>query len=130
MINVSLRERDENILICCQGHARFAPKGRDIVCAGVSALCMGLEGALKGIFGDSIVLRAEDGLMRAEFPYSSRDDVGGEIRGAVNTFVAGVSRIARLYPRHVCVEKDCFPLWVRYIDTSEQTTEKMRGGSI
>ena len=130
MISVSVSERNERILICCDGHADFAPRGRDIVCAGVSALCMGLLGVLEGICGDSLTVQLGDGLMRAEISHMGSDVLKGEIRGAVNTFTAGICRIARLYPDYVFIEKDCLPLWVRYIDTSEQTTEKMKGGSI
>ena len=42
MIDVSLCQRGERLCLTVMGHAGYAPHGRDIVCAGVSSLCMAL----------------------------------------------------------------------------------------
>ena len=49
----------ESMTLCIEGHAGYAPKGRDIVCAAVSALVYTLiNGCQCRIEGESI--RAED----------------------------------------------------------------------
>ncbi|MBE6812169.1 MAG: ribosomal-processing cysteine protease Prp [Ruminococcaceae bacterium] len=43
-------ERNENTFcLCCSGHAGYGEKGKDIVCAGISALCGALEIALDNL---------------------------------------------------------------------------------
>lgn len=42
MTNVEFTLTDGVICFSCKGHAGFAEKGKDIVCAGISALCMAL----------------------------------------------------------------------------------------
>ena len=43
MINVSAELKADHLLFECSGHADYAEYGKDIVCAGVSSLCMALE---------------------------------------------------------------------------------------
>lgn len=38
MIKVNVRQREDSCVITIQGHARFAPKGQDIVCSAISTL--------------------------------------------------------------------------------------------
>ncbi len=130
MINVKVAEDEKGVLVECTGHAGFAPKGLDIVCAGVSALCMALHKAVRSYFGPYSFCETAEGYMKLSFPLSAVEAVKTEMAGAVNMFVFGIYEIERLYPAYVKLIKDYLPLWVRYIDTPEQTAEKERGGSI
>ena len=79
-----------------KGHAGFDQKGRDIVCAGVSAIFYALCGKLEN----------QDG---AEYTY--RDKAGeayAECRGERDAFdmaVIGFMQIELAYPENVCVAK-------------------------
>ena len=44
-----------SFLLACQGHAGYAEKGKDIVCAGISALCGALEIALDNLQDKGLV---------------------------------------------------------------------------
>ena len=55
MTKVRLRELNGGCLFSCEGHAGFAEQGRDIVCAGVSALCMALVRRLEEMAVEGIV---------------------------------------------------------------------------
>ena len=51
MIRADIKHKDGVYTVRISGHADFAPKGSDIVCAGVSSLCMAFYNAVaeKGI---------------------------------------------------------------------------------
>ena len=42
MTRIRYRELNNGCLFSCEGHAGYAPRGGDIVCAGISALCTAL----------------------------------------------------------------------------------------
>lgn len=41
MTKIELNEFDDGIVVTAEGHAGYAPAGRDIVCAGISAILFG-----------------------------------------------------------------------------------------
>lgn len=47
MICAAFFHREERLCVCIQGHAGFAPAGKDIVCAGASALALTLASCLR-----------------------------------------------------------------------------------
>ena len=49
MTLITYRHDGNNLSLVCQGHAGYAEHGRDIVCAGISALCGALEIALDNL---------------------------------------------------------------------------------
>ena len=82
------------------GHARYSPKGQDIVCAGVSAIVYALIGWLENSFEDT--------------SFVSIDEKGGEViisaQGDDNVATAfymcaiGIENIANTYPAHVTID--------------------------
>ncbi len=58
MIRITARRHSDGLEISAVGHADFAERGRDIVCAGVSALLFGFLSYLKATLS---VATAEDG---------------------------------------------------------------------
>lgn len=46
MIKVQIIKEDDKVMLSVKGHAGYADKGEDIVCAGVSAIIFGLMNAL------------------------------------------------------------------------------------
>ena len=55
MTKIRLRELNGGCLFSCEGHAGYAEPGRDIVCAGISALCMALVRRLEDMTAEGIV---------------------------------------------------------------------------
>lgn len=51
-IKVSWIKRENIKSICIEGHARSAPKGEDLVCAGLSAISIGFVNALNMVKKD------------------------------------------------------------------------------
>ena len=92
----------------CRGHAGYAPKGQDIVCAGVSALCMALLGRLETLHDEGILrlvkCSAADGEACAEVR-TDADAIKALItRHTFETVLAGFQALEEAYPEHVRVE--------------------------
>lgn len=63
MIVVKVRENGLTI----DGHAGYAEKGKDIVCAAVSALAQGLVHSLSVLTDDETSVEVEDGHIKLEY---------------------------------------------------------------
>ena len=92
MIEV-IRKKDG---IVVRGHAEYAPMGKDIVCAGVSALVQTLVLSLQQLTDDRIDYRMESG--RAIIKFWCLSDVS---KALINAFFIGIEQIAKDYPANV-----------------------------
>lgn len=95
MIAVSVRKDG----ITVNGHANYAETGKDIVCAGVTALTQTLIRALEGLTKDEIEYEVSPG--RADIHYGNLSEEG---RLLVDSFFIGVCQIADEFPDHVRIE--------------------------
>ncbi len=61
MIRVSVKTQNENIIsVIVSGHAQYADSGKDVVCAGVSSVAVGLLNALDMLAQDSCNLELHE----------------------------------------------------------------------
>ncbi|MDF2928285.1 ribosomal-processing cysteine protease Prp [Anaerospora sp.] len=103
MIKVQImREADEAIIgFRVSGHANVAPKGHDIVCAGVSALTqaavLGLERYLKRQF--TLDITSGKLLMELTGPPDERT------QAVLETMLLGLQEIASTYPKSVQIQE-------------------------
>ncbi|MGI6377666.1 MAG: ribosomal-processing cysteine protease Prp [Bacilli bacterium] len=68
MIKVTVYKKDELInKVTIKGHSNFAPKGEDIVCAGVSAIGVGIVNALNEITKVQPEYKAQEGDFEVKF---------------------------------------------------------------
>ena len=95
MIAVSVREDG----ITIEGHANYAEYGKDIVCAGVTALFQSLVKSIEDLTRDKIEYNAEPG--RAYVKFKNLSDKGKDL---VDSFFIGVCLIADEFPDHVRIE--------------------------
>lgn len=93
---IEVRIRPERIEI--SGHAGYAEYGKDIVCAGVTALTQTLIQSIKDLAGDEIEYRVSPG--RAEIEYRNLSEAGKTL---VDSFFIGICLIAEEFPEHVKV---------------------------
>lgn len=92
MIEVNVREDG----ITISGHAGFAESGKDIVCAGVSALTQTLVKATGDLTADKIECEISPG--RADIHYRDLSEAGKLL---VDSFFIGICLIADEFPDHV-----------------------------
>ncbi len=95
MIAVSVRKDG----ITVAGHADFAEAGKDIVCAGVTALVQTLVKSADDLTEDKIEYEISPG--RADIHYGCLSEAGKLL---VDAFFIGICMIADEFPEHVRVE--------------------------
>ncbi len=59
--------------VIVEGHADFAERGKDLVCAGVSAVTVGTYNAICGLLDVEMVGEMESGRVYLEFPRQADD---------------------------------------------------------
>lgn len=95
MIAVSVRKGGIEI----SGHANYAEAGKDIVCAGVTALVQTLIKSASDLTEDKIEYEISPG--RADIHYGDLSEAGKLL---VDSFFIGVCAIADEFPDHVRIE--------------------------
>lgn len=95
MIAVSVRKDGIKV----SGHANYAEDGKDIVCAGVTALTQTLIRSLEDLTRDEIQYEISPG--RADIRYGNLSEEGKLL---VDSFFIGVCQIADEFPDHVRIE--------------------------
>lgn len=93
---IEVRIRPERIEI--SGHAGYAEPGKDIVCAGVTALTQTLIQSIENLTDDKIEYRISPG--KAEIEYRNLSE---KSKTLVDSFFIGICLIAEEFPEHVKV---------------------------
>lgn len=93
---IEVRIRPERIEI--SGHAGYAELGKDIVCAGVTALTQTLIQSIDDLTDDEIEYRISPGKVEVEYRNLSEKS-----KTLVDSFFIGVSMIADEFPEYVRV---------------------------
>ena len=110
MICIRITEREDGLELSAHGHAGYAPRGQDVVCAGVSALIYGFIAYLEGLLPIATEKAARDGTPRLEV--EDKDDVlwvrtygmDGADTAGLAVIRAGLGLIASCYPSFVMLD--------------------------
>ena len=108
MTHVALRPLNDGYLFSCEGHAGYAEKGKDIVCAGISALCMALCARLEDMSLQGMVhlsqVSASDGELTLRAETESGDKMSALLLACVfETVMAGLTALEADYPDYLIV---------------------------
>lgn len=93
---IEVRIRPERIEI--SGHAWYAEYGKDIVCAGVTALTQTLIQSIENLTDDEIEYRISPGKVEVEYRNLSEKS-----KTLVDSFFVGICLIAEEFPEYVKV---------------------------
>lgn len=94
---IAVRVRKDKITV--SGHAGYAAAGKDIVCAGVTALTMSLVKSLSDLTEDKIEYEISPG--RVDIYYGNLSEAGKLL---VDSFFIGICLIADDFPEYVRIE--------------------------
>ena len=83
-----------------RGHACYAPRGQDVVCAGVTALTQTLVESIEGLTGNEIKYDMSPG--RVDIKIKDPDE---DAQLLMDSFLVGIDMIADEFPEHVRVEE-------------------------
>ncbi|MDD3747288.1 MAG: ribosomal-processing cysteine protease Prp [Anaerostipes sp.] len=92
MIEISIRKDGVTV----SGHANYAPRGQDIVCAAVSTLALALIKSIENLTEDKIQYSISSGMVDIEYKNLSEKS-----KTLVDSFFVGVSMVSNDYPNHV-----------------------------
>lgn len=93
---IEVRIRPERIKI--SGHAGYAEPGKDIVCAGVTALTQTLIQSIENLTDDKIEYRISPGKVEIEYRNLSEKS-----KTLMDSFFVGICLIAEEFPEYVKV---------------------------
>lgn len=93
---IEVRIRPERIEI--SGHAGYAEYGKDIVCAGVTALTQTLIQSIENLTDDKIEYRISPGKVEVEYRNLSEKS-----KTLVDSFFVGIRLIADEFPNYVAI---------------------------
>ena len=94
---ITINITDDTIKI--RGHAGYAPRGQDIVCAGVTALTQTLVESIDGLTGNAIKYDMSPGRVDIEIK-----DPDEDAQLLMDSFFVGVEMIADEFPEYIRVE--------------------------
>ena len=99
MTKIEYKIGKDECILRVKGHAGYAEKGKDIVCAGISALCTALY---KAVMASNSMIQC----MTADGELDIRaTDHGGDVRTMYSMAVLGFNEIAAEFPDFVKVER-------------------------
>lgn len=87
------------------GHAYYNDPGKDIVCAGVSAVAIGAVNAIEKLTGLVPVADSRSGLLSAETPNSDDPVRNDQVQLLLEGMVAALESIVESYGKYVIIKE-------------------------
>jgi uncharacterized protein YsxB (DUF464 family) len=99
-----VRSKDGSIRsFTVKGHAFYADPGKDIVCAGVSAITVGTVNAIEALTGAKLVSRMEDGFLQASVPELPMGSTPEQVQLLLESMVVMLRTIQESYGGYIAV---------------------------
>jgi uncharacterized protein YsxB (DUF464 family) len=109
MTTVTVRYKDNRVVsLEASGHAKFKPRGSDIVCAAVSALMQTAVNSLEVVAGIQPIFEADakSADMYVELPRDLNEDQASKAEIIFQTVITGLQGIADGYPKNMKLLKE------------------------
>ena len=102
MIEVTIIRKDSGNIHSFEisGHAFFANRGKDIVCAGVSAVSIGAINAVHALTGVTPEISHGDGFLRCVLP-DLQDDMNEKVQLLLKGMVVSLQTIEEDYGKYI-----------------------------
>jgi uncharacterized protein len=103
MISITInRSESESIQsFKISGHAFFADRGKDIVCAGASAVSIGTINAVHALTGVTPEIEQGDGFLRCVVPDKLPEDINEKVQLLLEGMVVSLRTIEEEYGEHI-----------------------------
>ncbi|WP_372634667.1 ribosomal-processing cysteine protease Prp [Cohnella sp.] len=107
MIAITIVRNDEKAIVrfTVTGHAYYNDPGKDIVCAGVSAVTIGAVNAIEKLTGLVPDAESRSGLLKAEAPHSSDPRRNDQVQLLLEGMVAALESIVESYGKYVTIKE-------------------------
>lgn len=84
-----------------KGHANFAKRGQDIVCAGVSAITVGTVNAIESLIGVHMDSVMKDGFLNARLPLGLSSDAKEKSQLLLSAMIVMLQGIEGSYNKYI-----------------------------
>jgi uncharacterized protein YsxB (DUF464 family) len=88
-----------------EGHADYAKRGEDIVCAGVSAVTVGTVNAAEKLLGIELPSRMNNGFLQSTVPEGLDAEQEAKLQLLLESMVAMLETIEDTYGSHIALEE-------------------------
>jgi uncharacterized protein len=100
------RDKQESVIgFRVEGHANFDEAGRDIVCAGVSAVTVGSVNAVEELTGIVMESRMKNGFLSADLPLATPDDAAAQAKLLLSSLVVMLRTIEQSYGQYIQIQE-------------------------
>ena len=106
MIQVVVERDGKGRIVSVQvdGHAGYAEAGRDIVCAAVSAISIGMVNAVETVLGVQLPTEVkDDGFLRCRMPSMADGETRDKVQLLLEAMVAALRSVEAEYGRYMRV---------------------------
>jgi uncharacterized protein YsxB (DUF464 family) len=105
MIEITITRTDSDKIQAFEisGHAFFAKRGQDIVCAGVSAVSVGAINAVHALMGVTPVIEQGDGFLRCAIPEKLPEDIYEKVQLLLEGMVISLQTIEEEYGKNLTI---------------------------
>ena len=106
MVHVKvLRDSQQRLSsIFAEGHAGWAERGEDVVCAAVSAILQAAWLGLERVANVAVEGKKHDGMLTVRWPEAARSQVS--VEAIVKTAELAIEQIAQQYPKSVRLSRE------------------------
>ncbi|WP_428909262.1 ribosomal-processing cysteine protease Prp [Niallia sp. Krafla_26] len=103
MIDITINRNHKGFIksFTMSGHALFANHGKDIVCAGASAVSFGTINAVHALTGIVPHIQQDDGFLRCQMPDQLPSDIDDKIQVLLEGMVVSLQTIEEQYGEHI-----------------------------
>jgi len=107
MISIKIVRNDERAIVkfTVTGHAFYDDPGKDIVCAGVSAVTIGAVNAIEKLTGLVPDAVSRPGLLKASAPRSADPRLNDQVQLLLEGMIAALESIVESYGKHVTIKE-------------------------
>ena len=103
MINVTFDRREQNLIgFEFDGHAGYAESGKDIVCAGVSALVLNMINSVDEFCEDKYMLDINEDNGHVKFSFIDEPSYNAIL--LINSLELGIKGIKETYSQHITLD--------------------------
>ena len=107
MVKVEIKRRQGRITsFTVKGHSKWAETGKDIVCAGVSALVQSAAYGIVKYLGIKAQIKMDDGFLKLTLPEELSTELRGKADAILETMTIGLYEIQGDFPNHLIVDDE------------------------
>lgn len=105
-VTITRRAHDRRIAsFAVKGHAEYAKPGKDIVCAGVSAITVGTVNAIEALAGVKLPAAMSSGWLSSDIPEQVDKTAEEKLQLQLESMVVMLETIERSYGKNVVIQE-------------------------